>query len=199
MRNIAVIRAAMSTRIKGKAHRPEKIRFKYLQHTINDVKNEVERRQGKPYIVNPFRLIINDGNYYLLTIDDKTKKPRPYRVDRMKDVELTGIARECVEEYKQLDMKQFARRTFSMFSGNTTLVEIQFLFTLLDTMVDRFGTDGVQYSMIDDKWYSLSAFVDISEQFYGWLLGFGKGAKLLAPDVEVEKFRNYIQNVREMY
>jgi len=32
-------------------------------------------------------------------------------------------------------MKVFARRTFSMFSGNTTLVEIHFLFLLLDTMV----------------------------------------------------------------
>ena len=199
MRNIAVIRAAMSTRIKGKAHRPEKIRFKYLQHTINDVKNEMERRQGKPYVVNPFRLMINDGNYYLLTIDDKTKKPRPYRVDRMKDVELTGIARECVEEYKQLDMKQFARRTFSMFSGNTTLVEIQFLFTLLDTMVDRFGTDGVQYSMIDDKWYSLSAFVDISEQFYGWLLGFGRRVKLVGNEEAVKKFNAYLTKIYKNY
>ena len=189
----------MSTRIKGKAHRPEKIRFKYLQHTINDVKNEVERRQGKPYIVNPFRLIINDGNYYLLTIDDKTKKPRPYRVDRMKDVELTGIARECVEEYKHLDMKQFARRTFSMFSGNTTLVEIQFLFTLLDTMVDRFGTDGVQYSMIDDKWYSLSAFVDISEQFYGWLLGFGRRVKLIGNEEAVKEFNAYLTKIYKNY
>ena len=34
MRNIAVIRAAMSTRQNGKAHKPEKIRFKYLQHSI---------------------------------------------------------------------------------------------------------------------------------------------------------------------
>ena len=89
----------------------------------------------KPYIINLFCLMINEGNYYLLTIDDKTKKLRPYRVDRMKYVKLTGIERECEEEFKKLDMKVFARRTFSMFSGNTTLVEIHFLFLLLDTMV----------------------------------------------------------------
>ena len=199
LRNISIIRSAMSPTKDGAAHTPEKIRFKYLQHSINDVKNEVERRQGKPYIVNPFCLMINEGNYYLLTIDDKTKKPRPYRVDRMKYVEPTGIERECEEEFKKIDMKVFARRTFSMFSGNTTLVEIHFLFLLLDTMVERFGTEGVTYSKIDDKFYSLSAFVDVSEQFYGWLLGFGRRVKLVGNEEAVKKFNAYLTKIYKEY
>ena len=199
LRNIAIIRAAMASTQNGQPHKPEKIRFKYLQHSINDVKNEVERRQGKPYIVNPFCLMINEGNYYLLTIDDKTKKPRPYRVDRMKYVELTGIERACEEEFKKIDMKAFAKRTFSMFSGNTTLVEIHFLFLLLDTMVERFGTEGVTYSKVDDKFYSLSAFVDVSEQFYGWLLGFGRRVKLVGNEEAVKKFNAYLTKIYKEY
>lgn len=199
MRNIAVIRAAMSTRQNGKVHKPEKIRFKYLQHSINDVKNEVERRKGESIVANPFCLMINDGNYYLLAIEDKKKKIWPYRIDRMKEVQLTGVEREYMEVFQKMDMQQYARRTFSMFSGNTMLVEIRFLFTLLDTMVDRFGTEGVSYSKIDDKFYSLTAFVDVSEPFYGWLLGFGRRVKLVGNEEAVKKFNAYLTKIYKEY
>ena len=109
------------------------------------------------------------------------------------------IERECEEEFKKIDMKVFARRTFSMFSGNTTLVEIHFLFLLLDTMVERFGTEGVTYSKIDDKFYSLSAFVDVSEQFYGWLLGFGRRVKLVGNEEAVKKFNAYLTKIYKEY
>ena len=199
MRNIAVIRAAMSTRIKGKAHRPEKIRFKYLQHSINDVKNEVERRQGKPYIVNPFRLIINDGNYYLLTIDDKTKKPRPYRVDRMKDIRFTGEPRDGEDEFKQIDLRTYTKRVFSMYGGEQRLVQIRFINPLLDAVVDRFGTKDVQYGKHDETHFVVTANVEISDQFFGWILGFGKKVKLLYPDDVVDQFRAYMDKIRNMY
>ena len=86
-------------------------------------------------------------------------------------------------------MKVFARRTFSMFSGNATLIEIRFLFLLLDTMVERFVIEGVTCSKIDDKFYSLSALVDASEQFYGWLLGFGRRVKLVGNEEAVKQFK----------
>jgi len=85
MNNIAVIRDAMSRKLDGQPHKPEKISFKYLKHSINDVKEQVERRKGDTYTVNPFALMINDGNYYLLAFDEKKKKEWHYRVDRMKD------------------------------------------------------------------------------------------------------------------
>ena len=96
-------------------------------------------------------------------------------------------------------MKVFARRAFSMFSGSTTLVEIHFLFLLLDTMVERFGTEGVPYSRIDDKFYSFFAFVDVSEQFYGWLLGFGCRVKLVGNEEAVKKFNAYLTKFDKEY
>ena len=85
-KNVSTINAAMSTMIDGEKHIPEKISFKYLKYSINDLKQQVERRKGDRYIVSPYKLLINDGNYYLLAFDDGTKEMRTYRVDRMKDV-----------------------------------------------------------------------------------------------------------------
>ena len=87
-----------------------------------------------------------------------------------------------------------------MFGGKKKRrVTIRFLFTLLDTAVERFGTRDAQYSMVDDKHFTVNAEVEISDQFFGWLLGFGKRAKILYPADTVDEFRAYLDKVREMY
>ena len=196
--NISEINKAMSTRVGGKKHIPEKIRFKYLKYNIANVNKQVERRSGAEYIVSPFQLLINDGNYYLLAFDGKSIKP--YRVDRMKGVSLTGEPREGQAEFDKIDIRTYTQRVFSMFGGKKKRrVTIQFLFTLLDTAVERFGTRDAQYSMVDDKHFTVNAEVEISDQFFGWLLGFGKRAKILYPNDVVEDFRAYLDKIREMY
>ena len=68
---IGIIQAAMSTRENGKPKTPQKISFKYLKYTIQDKNTQVERRKGAAYKVSPYKLLINEGNYYLLAYDDK--------------------------------------------------------------------------------------------------------------------------------
>lgn len=199
LNNISLINKAMSRKIEGVPHKPEKIRFKYLKHTIRDVNQQVERRKGESYVVNPFLLLINDGNYYLLSIDERTKKERTYRVDRMKDVELTGIEREGDDEFKKVDVKNYSQRVFSMYGGKLARITLQCINPLLDTMVERFGTNEVQYMKVDEDYFSVSAKVEVSDQFFGWLLGFGRRVKLTGNDEVVKKFTAYLDKVREMY
>ena len=45
----------------------------------------------------------------------------------------------------------------------------------------------------------MSAEIEISEQFYGWLLGFGRRMKLIYPEDEVEKFKAYVDKIRSAY
>ena len=82
--DISKINAAMSTKLDGIPHTPKKISFYYQKYSISNVREQIDRRKGETYIVSPFRLIINDGNYYLLGYSDKFKKMRTYRVDRIK-------------------------------------------------------------------------------------------------------------------
>ena len=85
---VSKINAAMSRTRGKKSHVPEKIKFKYLKYTIQNGIKRVERRRGDWYIVSPYKLMISDGNYYLIGFDDKNKKMLHYRIDRMKDVDL---------------------------------------------------------------------------------------------------------------
>lgn len=199
LNNIAAINEAMSRHMDGQPHTPEKITFKYLKYTVGDLSQQVERRHGAKYTVSPYQLLINDGNYYLLAFDDYSKDMRRYRVDRMKDVQPLGEPRDGEEVFKQIDLKTYTKRVFSMYGGDQRRVTIRFINPLLDAVIDRFGTKDAQYGKVDDTHFSVTAMVEISDQFFGWLLGFGKKAKLLYPDDVVEQFRSYMDKIREMY
>ena len=127
------------------------------------------------------------------------RKWRTYRVDRMKDIRFTGEPRDGEEVFKQIDLKTYTKRVFSMYGGEQRLVEIRFINPLLDAVVDRFGTKDVQYAKVDDTHFGVTAKVEISDQFFGWILGFGKKAKLLYPNDVIDQFRDYMDKIREMY
>ncbi len=197
LNNIATINDAMSRHLDRFPHTPEKISFKYLKHTIGNTQ-QVERRHGERYVVSPYQLLINDGNYYLLAFDERAQKMRTYRVDRMKDVSFVGEPRDGEDVFRAIDLKSYTQRVFSMYGGTRQRVTIRFINPLLDTVVERFGSTA-RYLQVDDTHFEVTVEVEISDQFFGWLLGFGKRAKLTAPESAVADLNAYLDKIQKMY
>jgi len=193
------INDAMSKMIDGEKHVPEKITFKYVKYDSDHMDTQSYRRKGDVYKVSPYRLLINEGNYYLLAYSDRYQDMRTYRLDRMQDVRRTDEPREGVEAFKAMDMESFTQRVFGMTSGQRERVTLRFITPLLDTAVDRFGRKGVIYEKVDDNHFIVTADVDVSEQFFAWLTGFGRRVKIVAPESVVEKYKKHLDKVREMY
>ena len=197
---IGTINAAMSNKQDGKPKPPQKISFKYLKYTLQNRNNQVERRRGAAYIVSPYKLLINDGNYYLLAYDDKAQDMRTYRVDRMKDVTILDAPREGKEAYEAIDIQSYTRRVFSMFGGQQKRVSVRFINPLLDTAIERFGTSGdVFYRPEGERHFVVTADVEISNQFFAWVCGFGKRAKIIAPADVVEDMQKFLKGIAGMY
>lgn len=197
--NVSDINSAMSRELFGEKHIPEKISFKYIKTSINDMKQQVERRQGKRYIVSPYALLLNNGNYYMLGFDDKAQKILTYRVDRMRDIQFLEQPRDGADAFSKINMKTYTQRVFSMFEGDQTNVVIRFINPLLDTVIERFGTTGVSYSKADDTHFNVSTQVDVSDQFFGWLCGFGKKAKIMHPQTVADQFVEYLDKIKSNY
>ena len=197
--NISIINDAMKTKLDGKSHTPEKISFKYLKYNIDDLNNQIERQKGKTYIVSPFKLIINDGNYYMLAYNEEREFIWTYRVDRMKEVRLTGEPREGEKAFQELDIRTFVQRTISMYSGTKERVTIYFIMSLLDTVIEQFGKTNASYKKIDNHHFTVTTDVDISNQFFAWLLRFGKSARIISPDSVVAQFKDYLDAIRKNY
>ena len=196
--NVAAINEAMSKKVNGLPHTPEKITFKYLKYSIHDLKQQVERRKGAAFKVSPYQLLINDGNYYLLAFDDYSQEIRRYRVDRMKDVSFAGEPRDGEDVFAAIDLKSYTQRVFSMFGGDQKMIRLRCINSLLDAVVDRFGADAI-YMNAENYHFEVHAKVEVSDQFFGWVLGFGKKMKILAPDDVVDQFKAYIDKIRSAY
>lgn len=196
--NVQKIYFAMKTTSGKNKHTPEKISFKYVTNTL---KGETERRKGNRYIVSPYKLIINDGNYYLIAFEDKSAAARTFRVDRMKEIKGTGEPREGEETFRAVDWKAYAKQNFEMYAskdGKKERVTLRFINLLLDTVVDKFGK-GLYYQKVDDNHFSVQVEVAVTEQFFGWVCGFGKRVKIISPPHVQEKFVKFLDGIKTKY
>ena len=191
------VMASIATINQAIRHKKQ-ISFKYLSYSFNNLRTQIERRGGKTYTVHPYKLLIDNGFFYVLTYDGNKKKNQvlPYRIDRMKEVRELPDPREWDKEFEtKVNMDNYTQRVFSMFGGQRERVTIRFIDQRLDTVVDQFGIAGVKY----DKHFTVQAEVEISDMFYAWIAGFGRRAKIIEPPHVVDGMHDFAKKVLEMY
>ena len=198
--SIGQINYAMSKKEDGKPRVPTKITFKYMKYTIDNIHSQVECRKGSKYKVSPYKLIINEGNYYLLAYDDHYKEIRTYRVDRMQDIVVTKEPREGMELFNGVDLRTYTKRVFSMFSGENKRVSMRFNNSLLSAVIERFGNKSdVTYRPDGKSNFIVIADVEISDQFYAWICGFRKRASIVHPPEIVEGIKTFLKDIESKY
>ena len=187
-------------KIKAAIRNNQKISFLYTRHSPENITKTENRRKGKRYVVSPFKVVLSDGNHYLIGYDDTYHQIRAYRADRMDDVKITDEPREGEEKFKRLGISDYAKQTFGMFiGGNADRITIQFENSLLDAMLERFGNDRRQYTRIDDKHFTVKTFIVESENFYGWICGLGEKAIIIDPSETAKRFKDYLQKISAKY
>ena len=181
-------------------HAPEQISFRYMTYTLENLSKQEERGHGAEYVVSPYRLMVCDGNYYLLAYNVKSEKALMYRVDRMKDVKrIRGSEREGYAEVSKIDLETYTQTHFGMFEGEGENVTIRFTNDLLDTVVDRFGTKGAIYQKYGDKHFTVTTKIYLSQQFYGWVFGFGNKTKIVGPTKVKRAYAEQLKQLIGMY
>ena len=174
----------------------KKIRFEYLRWNIN---KEMERRRDKVYEASPWALTWDDENYYLIAFDAEDDKIKHYRVDKMRNIELSDENREGKEYFERFDMAAYARMNFSMFAGKEVRVKLRFENDFIGVMLDRFGKDIPIHRSDKEGWLETSFEVALSDQFLGWVFSLGTHVKIVEPEEVVERFRNEIRHLNQMY
>ena len=174
----------------------KKIRFRYFEYTVT--KERRYRRDGAYYVVSPYALTWDDENYYMVAYDTDTDTIRHYRVDKMTNITATDEPRDGAEAYRSLDMAVYARKVFGMFSGTEERVRLRFANHLVGAVLDRLGQD-VSIIPDGDAYFTVSADVIVSPQFFAWLCGFGVDAQLLAPESAVAQMRAHIAGIAGLY
>ena len=113
------------------------ITFRYFEY--NAGRERVFRREGARYKLTPFGLIWDSENYYLAGWDELRHELRHYRVDKMVDINLTGMTGTDRGDWTP---EGYARRHFGMFSGTPCRLRLRCENRLAGVVIDRFGLEG---------------------------------------------------------
>lgn len=167
------------------------ISFLYLEW--NEEKKLIPRSKD-PRVVSPWALIWQLENYYLAAYDEAAGEMRHYRVDKMGSVEILREERRGKELFETLDLATYANQTFGMFGGELQEVTMHFPKRLTGVVIDRFGKE-VNLRSAGQDMIRVRTKVSVSGQFFGWLAGLGKEARIVKPVSVEEQYRKWLQDI----
>lgn len=186
-------------RIHEAINKDLRIGFQYFHYSPSTSNPKTYSKSGNQYIVSPYALLWNNGNYYLYAYDSEKQKFRYFRVDRMERIsQPLPYHREGKEKYRAKDITTQKAKVFEMYGGKEYTVRIRFRNELADAVIDQFGKD-VMMLPCDDNHFIITAPVEVSPPFFAWIATFGRRVKILSPDPVVEKMRDFLQKSLDMY
>lgn len=169
--------------------------FQYFSWNVD---KEMElRHDGKNYHISPWALCWDDEKYYLIGYDADEKRMKHFRVDKMIKTNVTEEARTGEQEFKKLDMGDYANRMFGMFDGNVQKVELLCPNCMANVMIDRFGTD-IQILKQKDDCFLAKVNVAVTDLFIGWIMAL-RGVKIVGPSAVVDLVKKKVQEQYDLY
>ncbi len=135
-----------------------------------------------PYTISPWQMAWENGCYYLIAYQDE-KEPvgiRHYRVDKMAGVTVLDEPRRGRERFADFDLPSYLKKHFQMFGGPEHRVTLRCTSDLESAMRERFGTSPI-FVPEGKGSFHFDVPVCVSDQFYGWVCGFGGKVEVVSP------------------
>lgn len=170
------------------------VSFKYWTYNIE--KERQYKNGGRPYVVEPYILTYNNGNYYLVGRDTKADKLKTFRIEKIDKWKLLDETFEPL--YNDNELTAFIREQFSMFDGNTTEVELEFDEGIIGVIVDMFGKDVPIIKQKNGK-PKVRTKIKASAWFYSWLVGLGNQIKIISPPSVKEEYVKHLTDIIDCY
>ncbi len=177
-----------------------KIRFVYRKMRLGD--GDTIEFDEKEHIVSPYAMIWNRDHYYLVGNNRKYDNLMHVRIDRMVKVEILDESirpfREVSPYKNYFDSADYSKKTFNMFSGDTEKVSLSCHNSLLDEIVDRFGSDCIIRAEGEDRFVFSTSCV-VSDGFVSWLMQFGSKVEVLRPETLKERILERAKEICSLY
>ena len=169
------------------------ITFRYFDYGLDGQRKYRE----KDYAASPYGLCQVNENCYLLAQSSR-HGITSYRVDRMAQIRITDQPRTPCPELTGKALTEHANRLFQMFSGEEATVKLRFHRSLINVVVDRFGSETM---LIPDgeEHFVFTVNVAVSPIFLSWVIGFGTKAKILHPQSVIDACKHMCMEALSQY
>ena len=171
----------------------KQITFRYFDWGLDGNR----RYRDRGYIASPYGLCQDNENCYLLALSER-HGITSYRVDRMSDIAALTDPRLPCPELTGKKLQEHAGRLFQMYAGEATDVKLRFHRSLVNVVIDRFGTDTMLIPDGDEH-FVFTVRVAVSPMFLSWIIGFGAKAKVVHPASVAEKCKALCLEAMEQY
>lgn len=175
-------------------HNRQSITFRYFDYDFR--RRKIYRHGGKLYQVQPYGLIWNSENYYLVALDEESGQIRHYRVDKMSGIALCGSPRR--EEMGNFDLAAYGQKHFGMYHGPEITVTLRAENRMSSVIFDRFGQDVIAIPDGEDH-FTVQIPLVMSPQFFGWLFGLEERVQIAAPEEAAAAYRARLEAAMAQY
>lgn len=161
----------------------QQISFDYYDY---DIKKQSVLRNGEKRSCFPCALVMCDGYYYVVSHYEKYSDTYTnFRLDRMKNIKLIASKRNLPHE--ELNLGQYIKSSFSMFSGKSEYVTLRFPLEnkYCNVVIDRFGKSVI---MLKDKesdgYFTIHVPIktEYLQPFFAWIFSFNGDAEIVKPE-----------------
>ena len=157
-------------------------------------------RRDREYIVNPYQMAATNGRYYLIGNYDKYDNLANYRLDRITEIRLLDTPtkpKELLEDGKMFSLPTHMAEHLYMFSGESVPVTFRMKKSILNDVIDWFGTE---ISFSDETEDEVTARVTVNwHAMRHWALQYCRHVRVLTPDDLVQTVKQDLQNAINNY
>ena len=169
------------------------VRFDYVHSTVN--RGEYVKDTDSKKEVLPIDIAVRDGYFYLL--GESEKDIRPYRIDRMRNLEDNGKVRSISTVKANYEKSQFYKNNTNNFSGGDDVkVEVKWDFDIMSyytPLFDVFGYENISQGSAEDL------FIIRTRDNYGLYLNLLRLGPVIQVINPVKVREQYNDMVRQMY
>lgn len=158
----------------------KQVAFTYNEYGTD---KKLHPKRDREYIVNPYQMAATNGRYYLIGNYDKYDDLANYRLDRITNIRLLDIPVKPVKQVEGMKNglylpKHMAEHLY-MFSGESVPVTFRMKKSILNDVIDWFGTEIVFSDETEDE---VTARVTVNwHAMRHWALQYCRHVRILIP------------------
>ena len=174
---------------------------KQIKFTYNRFYYKEPEKKKKPYVINPYYLINNQGKYFLVCNYDYYNEIANYKVDRICNIEILDTDAKPVTKLKGyekgFDIAKYANENIYMFGTKTINATVKILSNWATAYVDEwFGKNARFYEKDGEIFADITA--NETSLLY-WCLQYGEGVELLEPKESREQIKKVLSEMNKRY
>lgn len=156
------------------------------------------RPDFKQKCINPYHVICQKGNWYVIGFDHNSGDIRIYALSRIKNIAETG---EYFEIPQDFSLSDHIDPSFGIWNNPEAPEEYELLFapSLANYITEREWHKDQQVRMNEDGSVTLIFSTNQKQQVQSWVMGFGTAVRVMRPKWLSEKITVGARKVWEMY